>query len=109
MKHISVEEFKKVIEGAEQDSTVDFINVCTTPEYDEKHIPGVRSVPLDTLEQHLNEFQTKKSIYIHCRSGMRSSRAIELLLELGLTAELINVEGGIIAWEHAGFETKTGE
>ncbi len=39
---------------------------------------------------------------------MRSSRAIELLLELGVSAELINVEGGILAWEHAGFETKAG-
>lgn len=85
--------------------TIDFINVCTTAEYNEKHIAGVRSVPLDELEQHLPEFSGKKTIYIHCRSGRRGAEAIQRLTGLGVQAELVNVEGGLIAWEGAGFAT----
>ena len=105
MKHINVHEFKTLLEKEGKNPEMDFINVCTTPEYDEKHIPGVRSVPLDTLESHLNEFGGKKAIYIHCRSGNRGKQAIEKLEKLGVKAELVNVEGGILAWDKLGFTT----
>lgn len=105
MKHISVSTFKEVVESEANNSTVDFINVCTPAEYKEKHIKGVRSVPLDTLHTKVDELNKKKTIYIHCRSGSRGRQAIEKLQSLGVTAELVNVEGGILAWEEAGNET----
>lgn len=105
MKHISVSAFKEVIESEANNSTVDFINVCTVAEYKEKHIKGVRSVPLDTLHSRVDELNKKKTIYIHCRSGNRGRQAIEKLQALGVTAELVNVEGGLLAWEEAGHDT----
>jgi len=105
MKHISPSAFNEVLQTEKNNNTVDFINVCTTAEYREKHINGVRSVPLDELEKHLGEFKDKKTIYIHCRSGARGKRAIETLASLGVQAELVNVEGGILAWEEAGYAT----
>ncbi len=107
MKHIDVDTFKEIIAKESENPDIDFINVCTPPEYQEKHISGVRSVPLDTLQSHLSEFKNKKAIYIHCRSGDRGRQAIEKLEKLGITAELVNVEGGILAWEKEGFETKS--
>ncbi|PJC56297.1 hypothetical protein CO026_01030 [Candidatus Kaiserbacteria bacterium CG_4_9_14_0_2_um_filter_41_32] len=103
MKHISVQAFQEVINAEASNPTVDFINVCTTDEYNEAHIPGVRSVPLDVIAAHVPEFNEKKTVYIHCRSGGRSQIAIAQLESLGVTAELVNVEGGIIGWETAGF------
>lgn len=103
MKHISPTAFNEVLQAEKSNSTVDFINVCTPAEYKEKHIEGVRSVPLDELSTHLNEFKDKKTIYIHCRSGARGRKAGELLLAQGVTAEIVNVEGGILAWEEAKF------
>lgn len=105
MKHISIPAFKEVIESESNNPTVDFINVCTPAEYKEKHITGVRSVPLDTLQANVAELNAKKTVYIHCRSGNRGRQAIEKLVALGVTAELVNVEGGLLAWEEAGFET----
>lgn len=105
MKHISPSAFNEVLQTEKSNSTIDFINVCTKAEYKEKHISGVRSVPLDDLEKHLEEFKDKKTIYIHCRSGARGKRAIETLVSLGVQAELVNVEGGILAWEEAGYVT----
>jgi len=104
-RQIDVATFKKIIDEGTNDASIDFINVCTTPEYDEMHIEGVRSVPLDTLAEHLTEFADKKKIYIHCKSGRRSALAVETLEKLGVGAELINVEGGIHAWIDAGFKT----
>jgi len=105
MKHISVTSFKEVVESEKSNPTVDFINVCTPVEFNEKHIQGVRSVPLDTIESRAGEFKDKRTIYVHCRTGRRGQKAIEKLKELGVTAEFINVEGGIMAWEEAGYET----
>ena len=79
MKHISVQAFKEVITAEDKNPSVDFINVCTPAEYKEKHIPGVRNVPLDELGNHLDELKTKQTVYIHCRSGNRGRKAIQKL------------------------------
>ena len=105
MKHITIHSFKEVLRAEKNNPTVDFINVCTPLEYKEKHIAGVRSVPLDELDRHVDEFAGKQTIYVHCRSGVRGKKAIERLHSLGVQAELVNVEGGILAWDEAGFET----
>lgn len=105
MKHISVQALQEVLKIEGSNPSVDFINVCTSGEYAIEHIAGVRSVPLDELEKHIDEFRDKKSIYVHCRSGGRSQLAISMLGSLGIQAELINVEGGIMAWQAAGLKT----
>lgn len=105
MKHVTIHTFKEVIESEAHNSTVAFINVCTPAEYKEAHIKGVKNMPLDTLTKHRDELNSKSTVYIHCRSGNRGRKAIEALQNLGVTAELINVEGGLLAWQEAGFET----
>ena len=107
MKHISVDAFKQVLEAEKNNDSIDFINVCEPAEYKEKHIEGVRSVPLGSLESHLDEFTNKQTIYIHCRSGNRGKQAIAKLQSAGITSELVNVEGGIIAWDDAGHPTNS--
>jgi rhodanese-related sulfurtransferase len=105
MRHISVHSFKEVVQAEAGNSAVDFINVCTPAEYKEKHIKGVRSVPLDEIASRVNEFKGKQTVYVHCRSGKRANQAIETMHSLGVTAELVNVEGGILAWDDAGLPT----
>ena len=105
MKQVSVEAFKEVVAAENSNSSVDFINVCTPAEYKEKHIEGVRNVPLSDLAAHAHEFRDKKTVYVHCRSGNRSRQAIAELEKLGITSELVNVEGGLLAWDKAGYST----
>jgi rhodanese-related sulfurtransferase len=107
MNHVTPHEFKTALAQQCEDTTVDFINVCTPAEYKEKSIPGVRNVPLDELEEHLSEFTDKQRIYIHCQSGRRAGQAMERLRELGVAAELFNVEGGLTAWHAAGLPTES--
>ncbi len=107
MKHVTVHTFKEVVEAEKGNASVDFINVCTPAEYKEKHIEGVRNVPLDELQKHVAELNAKTTVYVHCRSGNRSRQAIEKLEKLGVTTSLVNVEGGLLAWGDAGFATMT--
>jgi len=103
LNNISAREFKKILDTESNNKDIDYIDVCSRMEYQQNHINGVRNVPLDELLRHLNEFKDKKKIYIHCFSGSRSQYAVQLLHSKGVTAELINVDGGIIAWHRAGF------
>lgn len=107
MKQVSVEAFREVVAAEAANPSVDFINVCTPAEYAEKHIEGVRNVPLSEIASHINEFEGKRTVYVHCRSGNRARQAIEKLSALGVSAELVNVEGGILAWDQAGFATRS--
>ena len=103
MQNISVQDFKKLLETIPADEAVDFINVCTTNEYKQAHIDGVRNLPLTEITDSLAQFSNKKKIYLHCLAGGRSVLAILELKKLGVSAELINVTGGITAWREAGF------
>jgi rhodanese-related sulfurtransferase len=105
MKQINVIELKEKLETQSDDLTVDFVSVCTPEEYNAEHVAGIRNVPLSEIPLHIDEFKNKKTIYFQCKSGVRSSHAIQLLQDLGITAELINIEGGILAWIAAGFDT----
>lgn len=108
MKHISISAFRQTLDAERSNPTVAFINVCTPDEYASKHIEGVKSLPLDEIASRAAELKDKKTIYVHCRSGNRSQRAIATLEQLGIQAELVNVEGGLLAWEGAGLETEKG-
>jgi len=105
MGQIYVTSFREVMTAEQGNSLVDFINVCTPVEYKEKHIAGVRNVPLDTLKDRVDEFIGKQTVYVHCHSGIRSKQAIVMLRALGVSAELVNVEGGLLAWDEAGYST----
>lgn len=107
MKLITVDSFKEVLEAERNNDSIDFINVCEPAEYKEKHIEGVRNVPLGSVQQHVGEFANKQTVYVHCRSGNRGKQAIEKLQAAGVTAELVNVEGGILAWDEAGHPTNS--
>ncbi len=64
-------------------------------------IPGSRLIPVGELSQHLEELAAykEKEIVAHCKSGGRSSRACEILLQNGFK-KVWNVVGGITEWSN---------
>jgi len=74
-------------------------------EYDEGHIPGVTLLPMDQVPNRLSEIPTDKEVIVTCRSGNRSGQITNYLRQNGFD-NVHNMEGGILAWQAAGFEVE---
>ncbi len=105
MNEVEPHDLKKVLDKDTNNDGIDFINVCTPGEYKDKCIPGIRNIPLNQIEKHIDEFKAMDTIYVHCMGGRRGAEAIEKLKALGVTADMYNLSGGLNAWEDAGLGT----
>jgi rhodanese-related sulfurtransferase len=74
-------------------------------EYDEGHIPGVTLIPMGEVVNRLNEIPTDKEVIVTCRSGNRSGQITDFLREQGFD-NVHNMDGGILAWEAAGYDVE---
>src|SRR5207244_2476883 len=66
-------------------------------EFKVRRIPGRVLLPLPVLAQRFRELDPEREMVVHCKSGMRSAKAIQFLREQGYR-KLTNLKGGILAW-----------
>ncbi len=71
-------------------------------EYDEGHIPGVTHIPMNEVPDRLSEIPTDQTVIVTCRSGNRSGQITDYLQQNGYQ-NVHNLQGGILAWEKAGY------
>ncbi|PRC47784.1 sulfurtransferase, partial [Mycobacterium sp. ITM-2017-0098] len=85
------------------------LDVRTPGEFESAHIAGAYNVPLDLLREHRDEIikHLDDEVVLVCRSGQRATQAEESLRTAGLTNVHI-LDGGIMAWESAGFAVNRG-
>ncbi len=91
---MTVEELKSRLDHGE---SVFILDVRNPPEYEICRIPGSTLLPLPELAQRLGELDPQREMVVHCKSGMRSAKAIDFLRQRGFT-KLKNLKGGILAW-----------
>jgi len=60
-------------------------------------LPGEENIPLGQLAARLPELDSSQEIILFCKSGARSTRALELLASAGFR-RVKNLKGGINAW-----------
>ena len=92
---VTVQEMKRALDDPSLGIRV--IDVREPDEYQIAHINGVPLLPLSTLQNRFTELDPNHQYYIHCKSGVRSLRALEFLREQGFKY-LKSVKGGINAW-----------
>ena len=73
------------------------IDVREPHEYQICRIPYAKLIPLGELPKRLQELNPADEIVAHCKSGMRSAKAIEFLKQSGFR-KARNMKGGILAW-----------
>ena len=60
-------------------------------------LPGAVNLPLGELAARLSELDTAREMIVFCKSGTRSTRALELLVSAGFK-KVKNLQGGINSW-----------
>ncbi|MGD0298079.1 MAG: molybdopterin-synthase adenylyltransferase MoeB [Bryobacteraceae bacterium] len=73
------------------------IDVREPHEYQICRIPHAKLIPLGDLPKRVNELNSADEIVAHCKSGMRSAKAVEFLKQAGFR-KVANMKGGILAW-----------
>ncbi|MEE2030726.1 rhodanese-like domain-containing protein [Rhodococcus chondri] len=61
------------------------------------HAPGALHIPLADIPARAEEIDMDAEVYVICRQGGRSLRAVEYLNRIGYDA--IFVDGGMAAWQ----------
>ena len=91
---ITPEQLKKRIDSGENLFVLDVRN---PNEFAICRIPGTVLLPLPELPARFVEVPKDREVIVHCKSGMRSAKAIEFLKAQGFT-KLVNLTGGILGW-----------
>lgn len=88
-----------LISALERGEEITVIDVRTPEEFEDGHIPGSVSLPLDDLVG--GEGIPPGAVVLYCTAGVRSAKALGILKERG-KAEVTELDGGIRAWIAAG-------
>jgi rhodanese-related sulfurtransferase len=99
MQTITVQELKSKIDNGE---SVHLVDVREPHEHAEFNIGGIL-LPLGKVQtMQVDEIEDLKdeTVYVYCRSGNRSGQACLILGTMGFT-NVINVTGGVLAWQEA--------
>ena len=98
MNSISVRELKALLD---ERTDLVLLDVRQQAEADVAVIPGSQLIPLASIEsgdaiERIRSLASGQTVYVHCKLGGRSAKAVDLLTRFGIQA--VNVTGGIDAW-----------
>ena len=83
------------------------IDVREQYEFDELRAPGAVLMPMSSFTERLNELPPDRPLMIVCHMGSRSAAVTGFLARAGRT-DVVNVAGGMDAWERGGLPVKRG-
>ena len=81
-------------------NNVQLIDVRTSEEFNAGHIEGSINIDFKNEEVFYQSFQKldkKNPVYVYCRSGNRSKKSADKLLEMGFS-KVFDLKGGYIEW-----------
>jgi hydroxyacylglutathione hydrolase len=76
------------------------LDIRNPREWQSSHIPDSVNIPLNHLQERIDEVPRTRRIAIHCAGGYRSAIAASILHQYGIT-NLIEMAGGLAAWNAA--------
>src|SRR4029453_4615691 len=97
IEEISATELKRRMDAGED---IQLIDVRQPEEWSFAKIAGAKLIPMGEIMNGMGEVCENRETVIHCKSGMRSARAVEALQRAGFKGDLKNLKGGITAWSN---------
>ncbi len=102
--NIEAKNAKKLLE---ENKEITILDVRTEEEFNEGHIPNAVNMDVQDhlFKQKVNTLDKEKIYLVHCRSGMRSCAAIEMMDSQGFT-NIYHLHQGFLEWEESGLPTE---
>lgn len=96
--NLTVTEFVKI---EKNDGVI--IDVRTKGEFAGGHVSDAILIDVNdsSFKDKVNQLDKNKKYYVYCKSGIRSSRAVDIMNDAGFT-NICNIEGGVRALAAAG-------
>ena len=93
---------KEIVEEIESGEVI-LIDVRPQDEYENQHIPGALSLPVQSIEEYLSSLPKDKKIIAYCRGPycVFATKAVEVLNSLGY--EAYRMEEGVNEWKQSEF------
>lgn len=95
LKNLLPDQFQDELKGNRNHILID---VREPSEVKQGYITGARNIPLSRIKSKLSEIPKDKSVYLYCRSGMRSKQAARILQKNGFH-EIAHLQGGMMSWK----------
>ena len=83
------------------------LDVRETSEFAEVRAPGAVLVPTSLFMTRVDELPTDRPLMVVCQMGGRSAAVAGYLIRAG-RKDVVNVAGGMEAWERAGLPVRRG-
>jgi rhodanese-related sulfurtransferase len=98
---ITPEEMKSFLQA----DNVQLIDVRSQEEYNKGHIEGAQNIDFfsPTFFDDINKLDKDKPVYLYCKSGNRSAKCAEKMVEIGFV-KIYDLEGGFSKWKHGDLE-----
>lgn len=92
VKELDTEAF----DAKRKESGVILVDVRNAGEYAQGHLSEARLMPVNELPNTMDQLDRNATILVYCRSGMRSAKAAQLLMDSGFS-KVFNLKGGLLA------------
>ena len=90
----------------ELENSVDpiLLDVRTSQEFGMAHLENATNIDIysESFEADINALDKSKAVFVYCKSGGRSGRAVKVLNENGFK-NVKELEGGMLSWDRAGY------
>lgn len=99
VREVTTEELAALIEKGE----VTVIDVRPRDEYEQAHVQGARSIPIEELPDRLDELSRERNVVAYCRGRycVFGHEAVRLLADHGIPARRLRT--GFRDWKRAGY------
>ena len=105
---VTVNQARELIQQRAGDAEFVILDVRTPEEFAQGHLSGALNVNLmaPDFERRLGALDRGKTYLVYCRTGNRSTKAIQIMGRLGFRS-VYHMSEGIVGWQKKGFPLST--